>query len=112
MKIPVYLGKTHASISRQAAKLLVKHGRAVWVDTEERGKGIVTLPKDLEIRELPDGSIVPVKGKQHPADPERFRQRFIDPSDQLLYALRLPNTHPKKDELLNKARQRFNTLIQ
>lgn len=112
MKIPVYRGKNPETISRQAAKLLVKHGRAVWVDANDRGKGVIALPKDLAIRQLPDGSIIPVNGKQHPADPVRYRQRFIDPSDQLLYALRLPNTHPRKEELLIKARLRFNTLNQ
>lgn len=111
-KIPVYVGNTRDAISRQAAKLLVKRGRAIWVDVAARDRGIVALPKDIEIRSLPDGSVLLANGLQSAADPARFRQRFIHPSDQLLYALRLPNNHPRKDELLSEARQRFKSLTE
>jgi len=56
-RIPLYglEDTTPQTISRQAAKLLVKQGRAQWRDPDARELGIVAFPKTLIVRASPDG---------------------------------------------------------
>ncbi len=116
-RVPLYgLEESTQTISRQAAKLLVKQRRAQWIDPNTREHGIIIFPKELSTRMTTDGHVV--LGNNDPndsigdaADPRRYRQRVIQPTDELLWALRLPLDYPRRAVILKKARQAFDVFL-
>jgi len=103
------------TISRQAAKLLVKQGRAQWIDPHARELGIVAFPKTLIVRASPDGRMTlgsaDAQDPGHGAHPQQYRERPIHPPDILAWALRLPPDYPKRAGILSHARQRFDAYL-
>lgn len=84
------------SISLEGAKLLVKRKRALWVDQTDRSKGIEALPKDVVVRQQHDHATLVSPRGQAPAHYAHFRERFIDPEDQMKAAAALFPDDPQK----------------
>ena len=116
-RIPLYGLEDDApqTISRQAAKLLVKQGRAHWIDPRTRELGIVAFPKTITVRASADGRMTlgsaDAQERGHGAHPQHYRERPIRPPDILVWALGLPPTYPKRSDILSQARQQFDAYI-